>query len=126
MAEPLKHFYGKVEDEHLWVSWVCSEGWLIFIWLVDRNTKEAQDDTYNGAFFIDDAASSSIWKSIKIVGYLLSVEFSWEDFLVELVADSDVEYSRLYGGKLWISSKIAYDVLDNLERWCWRIGRILV
>ena len=93
-------------------------GWLGFGLPMNSNTPPQKDDDAGyGTFFIGGMAFSTIYKSNKVIGYILVVEVAWGNLLMEIMGGSAIKSRGIYYGDVRVYRKLADEVLDSLEGW---------
>ena len=74
-----------------------------FEWPINSNAKNIEDEAEYGTFFIRGTDFSAIWRIIKTIGYILVVEFTREQLLMEFMGGSAIKDSRIHDGVVWSS-----------------------
>ena len=77
---------------------------------MDHNTKEAQDNTGDGAFFIGGVAFSSVCKINNNIGYMLRLEVACVYFFPEFMGICAIKSRRVHDWVVGASIKVSDEV----------------
>ena len=89
------------------VGWVLADQWISMPQKID-------DDSGYGTFFIGVMAFYTIWNSNKAIEYLLKVEVTCGNLLMEVIGGSDIKARGIHYGVATVASQVADEVLDSL------------
>ena len=81
---------------------------------MDGNTKKAENDAGNCEFVVGGTAFSTICRSNTAILYIMGVEVTWGNFLMEFMGCIDSKARGMYDGTVRVDRKVEDEFLDTL------------